>query len=116
LSGQPWLAQVFAAAGPDAAHAFDIANIHERDPLDVLAGDIGSWKRFLTGYGFSRPLWVTEHGYPSDPAFQYDAAYAAGPDSQAAFLRASVPTLIDAGASEVFVTQRDNLSGEFASE
>lgn len=116
LSGQAWLAQVLAAVGPDAPHAFDIANIHERDRLDTLAGDIASWKRFLSGYGFSGPLWVTEHGYPSDPAFQYEPSYATGQGSQAAFLRASIPTLIDAGAGEVFVTERDNLSGQFASE
>jgi Abnormal spindle-like microcephaly-assoc'd, ASPM-SPD-2-Hydin len=115
-SGMGWLAQVFAVPGADAAHAFDIANIHERGRLDALAADVASWKRFLGGYSFTGPLWVTEHGYPSDPAFQYDPAYAAGPVSQAAYLTASIPTLIDAGAGEVFVTERDNLGGEFASE
>ena len=116
LSGEEWLSQVFAAVGPDAAHAFDIANIHERNRLDSLAADVGSWKRFLAGYGFAGPLWVTEHGYPSDPASQYDPSYAAGAGSQAAFLSASIPTLLDAGASKVFVTERDNLGGQFASE
>jgi hypothetical protein len=115
-SGMSWLVQVFAAPGADAAHAFDIANIHVRGRLDAIAADVASWKRFLAGYGFTGPLWVTEHGYPSDPAFQYDPAYAAGTVSQAAYLTASIPTLIDAGAGEVFVTERDNLSGPFASE
>ena len=78
LSGEEWLSQVFAAVGPDAAHAFDIANIHERNRLDALAADVRSWRRFLAGYGFAGPLWVTEHGYPSDPASQYDPSYAAG--------------------------------------
>lgn len=113
---QSWLAQVFATVGPDAAHAFDIANIHERNALDALAGDVESWKQFLAGYGFAGPLWVTEHGYPSDPAFQYDPSYELGPASQAAFLGASIPTLIDAGAEDVFVTERDNLTGQYASE
>ena len=116
ISGQSWLAQVFATPGADAGQAFDIANVHERGRLDSLAPDIESWTRFLAGYGFHGPLWVTEHGYPSDPAFQYDPSYAAGPASQAAYLTASVPTLVDAGASEVFVTERDNLGGQFASE
>jgi hypothetical protein len=116
LSGQSWLAHVLAAAGPDAAHAFDIANIHERDRLDLLAGDVAAWRWFLAGNGFSGPLWITEHGYPSDPAFQYDPSYAGGGASQAAFLGASIPTLLDAGAAEVFVTERDNLGGQFASE
>jgi hypothetical protein len=113
---QAWLAAAFAAAGPDAEDAFDVANIHERNQLDSIAGDVKSWKRFFAGYGFSGPLWVTEHGYPSDPAYQYDPSYAAGPDSQASYLAASIPTLVDAGASMVFVTDRDNLSGQYASE
>ncbi len=111
-----WLAQVFATPGADAAGAFDIANIHERGWLDGLAGDVAAWKRFFAGYGFNGPLWVTEHGYPSDPAYQYDPSFDLGLPSQAAFLTASIPTLLDAGASEVFVTERDNLGGQFASE
>ena len=116
LSGENWLAQVFAAAGPDALHAFDIANIHERDRLDLLAGDVGAWRWFFAADGFTGPLWITEHGYPADPAFQYDPSYAGGGASQAAFLGASIPTLLDAGAAKVFVTERDNLGGQFASE
>lgn len=115
-SGMTWVGHVFAVPGPDAEHAFDIANVHERSWLGGLAPDIVSWKRFLAGYGFSGPLWVTEHGYPSDPAFQYDPAYASGLSSQAAYLTASIPTLLDAGANAVFVTERDNLGGQFASE
>jgi hypothetical protein len=115
-SSTSWLAQVFATPGADAAHAFDIANVHERGRLDTLVPNVTAWKKFMSGYGFSGPLWVTEHGYPSDPAFQYDPAYEAGPVSQAAYLSASLPTLVDAGASEVFVTERDNLGGPFASE
>jgi hypothetical protein len=115
-TGMSWLGQVFATPGADAAHAFDVANVHVRGALVSLASAITSWKWFLALDGFSGPLWVTEHGYPSDPAFQYDSAYAAGQASQAAFLTASIPTLIDAGAGEVFVTERDDLGGEFASE
>ena len=58
---------------------------------------------------------MTEHGYPFDPANQYEPAYASGPASQAAFLTALVPTLFDARADAVFVTERDNLSGQYAS-
>lgn len=111
-----WLAQAFATPRADASSAFEIANIHERGQLDGLAGDVAAWKKFFASYGFNGPLWVTEHGYPSDPAYQYDPSFDLGPPSQAAYLTASIPTLIDAGASEVFVTERDNLSGQFASE
>ena len=116
IYGASWLAQVFSTPGVDAVHAFDIANVHERGRLDSLAGDLASWRHSLAAAGFTGPLWVTEHGYPSDPAFQYDPAYSAGPSSQAAYLAASVVTLIDAGASKVFVTERDNLGGQYASE
>lgn len=114
--GMSWLASVFAVPGADAAHAFDVANIHERRRLDALAPDLAVWKHFLAGYGFTGPLWVTEHGYPSDPMYQYDPGYRAGLVSQAKYLSASIPTLIDAGAAEVLVTERDNLAGQFASE
>jgi hypothetical protein len=115
-AGMSWLAQVLATPGMDAVNAFDTANVHERSSLDALLTDIVSWRWFLAAQGFHGPLWVTEHGYPADPAYQYDPAYNTGPDSQAAYLTASIPTLIDAGASLVFVTERDNMSGQFASE
>ena len=111
-----WLAQVFATPGADAIHAFDIANLHERGDLWQLAPDVAGFRQFLATQGFDGPLWITEHGYPSDPQYQYDPGYTGGAAAQASFLEASVPTLIDAGAAEVFVTERDNLSGPFASE
>jgi hypothetical protein len=115
-SGMNWLGQVFLTPGADAAHAFDIANIHERGQLGQLAADVDTWRQYFAKFQFSGPLWVTEHGYPADSSFQYDPAYAGGAASQASFLTASIPTLIDAGASAVFVTERDNLGGQFASE
>ena len=116
VSGQAWVEQVFATPGDDAAHAFEIANVHERSWLDQIGADIISWRKFFAGYGFTGPLWVTEAGYPSDPAYQYDPSFTLGMQSQAAFLDASVPTMLSAGADEVFVTERDNLSGQYASE
>jgi hypothetical protein len=102
--------------GADAIHAFDIANLHERGDLWQLAPDLTGCRQFLAAQGFGGPLWVTEHGYPSDPQYQYDPGYTGGEAAQASFLEASVPTLVDAGAAEVFITERDNLSGPFASE
>jgi hypothetical protein len=115
-SGMGWLAQVLATPGADAVHAFDIANVHERGWLDGLVGDLVGWRWFLAAHGFTGPVWVTEHGYPSDPAYQFDPHFRTGLASQAAYLEASIPSLIDAGAAEVFVTERDNLGGQFASE
>jgi hypothetical protein len=114
--GIGWLDQVLATPGADAVHAFDVANVHQRGELVSLAPTITAWRLFLAARGFTGPLWVTEHGYPSDPAYQYDPGYHSGPASQAAFLAASIPTLVDAGASEVFVSERDNLSGPYSSE
>ncbi len=116
VAGTSWLSQVFATPGADAIHAFDIANLHERGDLWQLAPDLAGFRQFLATQGFVGPLWITEHGYPSDPQYQYDPGYTGGTTAQASFLEASVPTLIDAGAAEVFVTERDNLSGPFASE
>ncbi|HET9105430.1 MAG TPA: choice-of-anchor D domain-containing protein [Solirubrobacteraceae bacterium] len=115
-AGMRWLDQVFATPQADAGHAFDIADIHERGGLDTLAGDVSAWRSHLAAAGFTGPLWVTEHGYPADPSSQWDPAYRSGADAQAAYLQASIPTLIDAGAARVFVTERDNLGGADASE
>jgi hypothetical protein len=116
VAGTSWLAQVLATPGADAVHAFDIANLHERGDLWQLAPDLAGFEQFLAAQGFTGPLWVTEHGYPADPQYQYDPGYTGGEGAQASFLAASVPTLLDAGASMVFVTERDNLGGAFASE
>lgn len=115
-SAMDWLSQVLATPGADAVHAFDIANVHERGWLDGLVGDLVGWRWFLAGHGFRGPIWVTEHGYPSDRAFQFDPHYTSGGAAQAAYLTASIPSLVDAGAEEVFVTERDNLGGPYASE
>jgi hypothetical protein len=116
VTAEGWLARVFATSGADAVHAFDIANLHERGDLWQLAPDVAGFRHFLAGQGFAGPLWVTEHGYPSDPQYQYDPGYTGSEWAQAAYLEASLPTLVDAGAAMVFVTERDNLSGPSASE
>ena len=116
IAGAGWLGQVFATPGADAAHAFDTANVHERGDLWSLASDLAAWRQFFAATGFTGPLWVTEHGYPADAAYQSDPGYTGGEAAQASYLAASVPTLVDAGAAEVFVTERDNLGGQFGSE
>jgi hypothetical protein len=112
----PWLERLFAVRRFDAAGKFDVANVHVRGTLAGVNGEVKRWRRFFAGHGIRRPLWVTEHGYPSDPAFQRDPAHLDGEPGQARYLAASTRLMIDAGVAKVFVTQRDNLTGEFASE
>jgi hypothetical protein len=120
-----WITAVLATAGADAAQKFDIAAVHLRlrlrNRLPDLVAWLVTWNQLLQRYGFDGPTWVTEHGYPADPAFQWDPTYrgtdaATGADAQAAFLRHSIPLLSHAGAAQIFVTLRDNLYGEFLSE
>jgi hypothetical protein len=117
LTSRDWLDQVLAQAGPHADGLYDIANVHIRGSLRRLPGTLRAWRAFFAAHGAGdKPLWVTEFGYPSDPAYQYDPAYNDGPTSQASYLRAALPLLRARGAAKVFVTLRDNLSGQFASE
>jgi hypothetical protein len=111
-----WLERVFATPGADALHAFDIANVNLRGPARRLGRRLATWRALLARHGFTGPVWVTETGYPADPAFQTDPAFVGGEPAQAAFLTESVLNLAEAGASEVFVTLRDNLYGPFLSE
>jgi hypothetical protein len=111
-----WIERVFAAPGADAAHAFDVANLHLRGNLAWLPAELASWRDLLRRHGFHGPVWVTEHGYPADPAYQTDPGFLGGDPAQAAYLTESLLGLAEAGADEVFVTLRDNLDGRFASE
>jgi hypothetical protein len=76
----------------------------------------GEFRSWIQARGFQGPLWVTEHGYPADPAFQTDRAYTGGDAAQAAYVTQTLVGLGEAGAPQVFVTLRDNLEGEYASE
>jgi hypothetical protein len=111
-----WLERVFAAPGADALHKFDIANIHLRGPVGAVVRRYGEFRSWLAKRGFTGPLWVTELGYPADPAFQTDPAYKRGDPSQAAYLTQTLVGLGEVGAPEVFVTLRDEGAGKYASE
>jgi hypothetical protein len=115
-----WVRRMLATPGADAARKFDVAAVHLRLRLRNVLADLphylDAWRALLAEHGFSGPIWVTEHGYPADPAFQWDPAYRGGDPAQAAFLRNSLPLLAQAGAEQVFVTLRDNLWGEYLSE
>jgi hypothetical protein len=115
-----WTERMLATPGADAPRKFDIAALHLRLRLRNVLADLPaylrSYRELLAARGFHGPVWVTEHGYPADPAFQWDPAYLGGDAAQAAFLRDSIPRLTAAGADQVFVTLRDNLWGEYLSE
>jgi hypothetical protein len=117
LASRRWLDEVLAQAGPHSERLYDIANVHIRASLRRLPEVVHAWHRFYAAHhAGDKPLWVTEFGYPSDPGYQYDSAYRAGPESQAAYLCRALPVLLRCGATKVFVTLRDNLGGQFASE
>ena len=111
-----WLERVFATPGADAIHKFDIANVHLRGPVAAVVRRYSEFRASLGARGFTGPLWVTEHGYPADPAYQLDPAFTGGDAAQAGYLTQSLVGLGEAGAEQVFVTLRDNLEGEYASE
>jgi hypothetical protein len=120
-----WIDRVLATPGTDAAQKFDIAAVHLRlrlrNTLDELAQWLTGWRELLARHGFQGPTWVTEHGYPADPAFQWDPAFrgtdaSSGDRAQADLLEHSIPLLAKAGASQIFITLRDNLYGEYLSE
>jgi hypothetical protein len=116
LEARSWLTRVFATPGVRAATKFDIANVHVRGRVSWLRGTMSLWRETFAAAGRSGvPLWVTEHGYPADTAYQHDPAYQGGEAAQAAYLRDSLPVLVRAGVAQVFVSTRDTWPQEFGS-
>jgi hypothetical protein len=112
-----WLTQVFATPGAAAAAKFDVANVHMRGSVASIPRMMAFWKSFFASYRPAGvPLWVTEHGYPADPAYQNDPSYRGGEAAQAAYLRDSLPTLVRAGAARIFVSTRDTWPGEYGTD
>jgi hypothetical protein len=87
----------------------DIASLHVRGSLRLMRTAASRAKAFYARMGFTGPLWVTETGYPSDPAYQWDPALRGGPTDQARWIARGPRSLIDDGADAVFVAFRDNL-------
>ena len=85
-TGLPFLRRAIAAGA-----LFAIGNIHLRGTQ--LRRRALAASRFFG----RRPLWVTEHGYPSRP----------DPQAQLRYLRYSIPALRAGGADQIFVTLRD---------
>jgi hypothetical protein len=107
-----WAERFFATPGAGAAHKFDVANIHLRGRVVHLPTGVGRWRSLMGHHGFTGPLWVTEHGYSADPAFQQDPSFVGGEAAQARYFKRSLPALAEAGAEQIFVTLRDNAALE----
>ncbi len=84
-----WLERVFATPGADAIHKFDIASAHLRGPVGPVVNRYSAFRAWLAARGFSGPLWITEHGYPADPAYQVDPSFTGGDAGQAGIPHAS---------------------------
>jgi hypothetical protein len=101
---------------PGVVGSFDVGALSLRGSVRTVVASVPKWRRRFAAKGFDGPLWVSEHGYPADPAFQWDPAYVGGESAQAAYLSHSLPGLLHRGAQRVFVTLRDSRGGPWASE
>ncbi len=89
-------------AGPN----FDVMNVHLYRP-ERMAARMEYVRSTLARFGVGdQPIWVTETGYPSDPAEQAAKGFTdpryLGPEGQAQWLRSHLPYLRSLGAAKVF--------------
>jgi hypothetical protein len=115
-----WIAAVLHDADEPVVRVIDVANVHLRGRASEMYRAASDAKRSFKALGFRGPLWVTETGYPSLPAHQWDPDYQNGDASQMAFIQRLVPDMIRGGADVMFLTFRDGPefgpSSAFASE
>ena len=117
--GASWLGAALDAAGQRTWRELGMLNVHIRGVEGSLAPQLRAWRAFASGHGRPQlPVWVTEAGYPADPAYQFDPSFTGGDLGQARYVAAALRSLYRAGAAKIFVTERDMEpgSGEFASE
>jgi hypothetical protein len=112
---QSWLERAFAAV-PGLAARTDAVNVHLRGPIGDVRWQLAAWRAIFGVRAPGLPLWVTEAGYPADPAYQADPGYQDGEPAQARYVSDLLTVLLGGGAAKVFVTERDNLGGGFGSE
>ena len=110
---QVWPAKLLAI--PGTRRALDVVSVHLRGRLKVVRSAVSFWRQRFDSLGFRGPIWATEHGYPTDPQYQWDRRFR-GTKGQARYLRRSLPALVGAGIDRVFVTLRDNRGGPWATE
>ncbi len=86
-----------------AARSFDVMNFHTYSPRAETQRKMDYVRSTLDRFGAgSKPIWVTETGYSSDPAAQRHTGYRGGPEAQADWLRDHLPYLRQLGAAKVF--------------
>jgi len=89
-----------------AARYFDIASYHCYDPKFTCLDKMTTMKTDLATVGATKPIWVTEVGYPSDSTRQVlsPTYYPYGEPGQAAYLQDMIAYLLspDIGAGKVF--------------
>ena len=113
IESSAWMDRVMAAG---AAPYIDIPSIHLRSSATGAARRSREWRDYFDRQGIQGPMFLTEYGYPADPAKQWDPNYKQGEESQAQFYKTTLPWLLSSGAGRIFVTLRDWGGGSFASE
>ncbi len=111
--GHIYLNKVFGAVND---LDFDIANVHLRGRAQGMGTAVQEWQAYFNRKGFHGPLWITETGYPADARWQTDPPYQNGAQSQADWMAAAIPKMLNNGASRVFVTERDLGTGVYSTE
>ena len=89
------------------AEQIDVAAVHLRGALSGMGRLARASLRFFRSTGFRGPLWVTETGYPSEPAHQWDPSLTGGERDQARWIARGPRALLAGGCDRVFVTLRD---------
>ncbi len=102
------------------AGEIDVASVHLRGGLAGLRRQARTCVAFFRRMGVRGPLWITETGYPSEPAHQWDVSLKGGEPDQARWVARGPRELVAGGAARVFVTLRDGpefgAKSAFASE
>jgi hypothetical protein len=110
-----WLFAVLNDNTYPALKNIDVINVHIRGPAGSVLQMARDWKTVFASQGVTgKPLWITEFGYTSDPAWQWDPDYIGiderdGEQKQADYYNLVLPKLLETGAADkVFVTLHDD--------
>lgn len=110
-----WLNAVLNDPTYPAKNKIDVIDVHIRGSFKHVKNAASAWKEAFRSQGIQKPIWVTEFGFPSSPAFQkqWDSNFvgandADGEQKQADYYNTVIPWMLTNGAiDKVFVTLRD---------